>query len=89
MQQEVDVWWNDEISEQDIVESFKANEGVKLNNANYCDIAILNEWYNDIFAVSKSGEFMYDNAPSNVANVTIHLLEHKRFTGEKIMEWQP
>ena len=80
------------IVNQTIIGPFKVDEGIKVNNANYYDFMdkAFFTWYK-----SQSHRFkvkyvsMHDNAPSHVSKLTHEFFEHKRFTGEKIMEWIP
>lgn len=81
-----------EIVDQSIIGPFKVDEAVKLNSASYCDF--MNKTF---FSWHKSQSsnfkvkcvFMHNNAPFHVSKLTCELCEHKRFTGEKIMEWLP
>ena len=77
------------IVNQTIIGAFKVGEDVRPNSANYCDFKekTFFAWYK-----SPSRSFkvkcvsMHDNAPSHVSKLTHEFFEHKRSTGEKIME---
>ena len=69
---------------------FKVDEGIKLDSANYCDFMdkTFFAWYkSQSHSFKVKCVFMHDNDPSHVSKLTCELFQHKRFTGEKIMEW--
>ena len=76
------------IVDQTIIGSFKVNEGVKLDSANYCDFRDKScfAWYKSQSCSFKMKCIMYDSAPSHVYKLTHEFFEHKRFAGEKITD---
>ena len=78
------------ILDQLIIGPFKVKDGVKHSSANFCDFMekTLFAWLK-----SQSGSFklkcvfMQHIAPSHESKLTHKFFKHKRFTGEKIIEW--
>ena len=73
------------------IETFKDDEVVKLNSADYSDYMnkTFFEWCKSQFHFKVKCVFMYDNAPFQVSQLTREFFEHKRLTREKIIEWKP
>ena len=80
------------IIDQTISGSFKVEEEVKLNSANYCDFMdkTLFAWYKSLTCNFKEKcVLIHDISPAYESKLILEFIEHKRFTEEKIMEWPP
>ena len=67
----------------------KVDEGVKLNSANYCDFMDKTFFLHGTSpncSFNLKSVLMHDNAPFHVSKFAFDFFEHKRFTGEKIID---
>ena len=85
---EAGAWWYGlELSTKPLLDHSKS-----MKELNWIALSIMIIWpglsfHGASLSLSVKCVFMYDNALSRVSKLTCEFFEHKRFTGEKIMEW--
>ena len=80
------------IVDQTLIGPFRVDDGAKLNSDSYCKFldATFFHWYKtQPRRLKTKWTFMHDNAPSHASRLTRQILEAKRISGERIMEWPP
>ena len=82
---EVVVWWYElELSTKSLLDHSKL-----IENLNWTVLTIVISWRFSLYGTSPSLAVSKWSAPFHVSKLTWELFEHKRFTGEKVMEWPP
>ncbi|CAJ0926660.1 unnamed protein product [Ranitomeya imitator] len=81
------------IIKDELVGSFRVEDGVKLNSQTYCPFLednFFKQWYRKkSVSFKKNMIFMQDNAPSHASNYSTVWLASKGLKEEKIMTWPP